>query len=126
MSIAKWLIEEIEAVTPARDGRMRETVRPAKPLDDDDMRAILPPPLQRRGHHGGLLIRDRVVAILAEHSPLAQREVFVRVWRQLPDLHPPSVRSQVSAALLQLEEREWCRRCAPPKDAWGVWWEVTP
>lgn len=124
MSIAKWLKEEIEAVTPRRDGAPRDAPIAAVPLDDDAEEVRAPP--IRTSRQQGPTVRERVLQVLRQHGPIAQREVWHRVWRQLDGVSQQSARTQSNFALDQLEQQRQARRCRPPADVpqHQVWWEV--
>lgn len=125
MTISRRLREEIDAVCPPDDRPRRALQVPV--VEEEDGPPVPPPPIRiqygRRGPEP--TTRDRVLEILREHSPIAQREVFWRIYRAIGGLEG-SVRGRVAEALNQLEEQGQAKRSRPPKDVdpRQVWWEV--
>lgn len=127
MTISRRLLDEIAAVCPPDDRPRLALQAPVAEEEEEDGPPVPPPPIRiqygRRGPDP--TTRDRVLDVLREHSPIAQREVFWRIVRAVGG-EPGTLRSRVSHELTRLEEHGQARRCRPPKDVdqKQVWWEV--
>lgn len=124
MSVARWLLDELDAVIPRRDSAPRDLPRVEL---EDDTQEVPPPPLRLQfGRRGEVTMRDRVLAMVREHGPMGQREIFIRALRAAPDANHNTVRGCVGKELRILEEHGVVRRCRTPRDVdqRQVWWEV--
>lgn len=127
--ISRKLRDEIDAVCPPDDRPRPQVARPVVTLEDVEHKPVKPPRINANyGRHDGVLtVRERIEAMLREHGPMAQREIFVRVWRSLgPAAKETTVRGQVTKAIEQLLLHEHIRPSDPPRDVNQnqIWWEV--
>lgn len=123
MTIAKWLLEELEVVTPKGQ---QQQARPTKAVPvEEPIKPIKLLPIRSKKSDGPIL-RDRILALLRSNGPVRQRDIYSLAFELRPSGHRPTIRNCVKKELDTLSEYQLARKFHTPAERGPpvVWWEA--